>query len=178
MKIIYDNTLSTQRLPKSHTSLLDSHVSPPKLNIKLKTHSLTCLDIPLETFVGFKDISSSLGKDYQKTMAGSVDLISEIQQQENDGNLSHFSPAKPLINLVSSHKQQLSIQQEWRQILKHRFRMSTSFITPTSLNDSVARLRRSGHLQNIHQSSSQTIDKITERKHRLSLTRKCNFRLT
>jgi len=172
MKILYDNTLSTKRLPKSHTLLLNSHESPSKLNIKLKTHSLTSLDIPLETFIGFKEISSSFRNDHQKTMAGSVDLISEIQQQSNDENLSHFSSSKPLINIVSADKQLPTVQQEWRQILKQRFRMPNSFITSTSFNNSVARLRRSGHLQNIHKSSLQTIDKITNRKHRLSLNRK------
>jgi hypothetical protein len=99
-------------------------------------------------------------------MAGSVDLISEIQhQQPNDDT---FSPTRPLITIVSSNEQRSSIQ----QIPKPRFRMSTSMLTPTSLNDSVARLRRSGYLQNIRQSSLQTIDKIIERKPRLSLTRK------
>jgi hypothetical protein len=168
MTILYDNTLSTKRLPKSRTFLLDSHSSPSKLNIKLKTHSLTCLNIPLETFVGFKEISSSFRTDHQKTMAGSVDLISEIQQQSNDENLSRFPSSKPLINMVSTNQQLPSIQ----QVLKQRFHMSTSFITPTSLNDSVSRLRRSRHLRNIHQSSFQTIEKITERKRRLSFNRK------
>ncbi len=148
------------------------YASPSKLNIKLKTHSLTSLDIPLETFVGLNEISSSLRNDHQKTMAGSVDLISEIQpQQSSDDAFSHFPPNKPLITIVSSDEQRPSIQ----QIPKHRFRMSTSLINPTSLHDSVARLRRRGYLQNIRQSSLQTIDKITERKHRLSLTRKSNF---
>jgi hypothetical protein len=174
MTILYDDALSTKRLPKSHTLLFNSHESPSKLNIKLKTHSLTCLDIPLETFVGFKDISSSFRNGHQKTMAGSVDLISEIQQQSNKKNSSHFSSSKPLINTVSSNQQLPSVQQEKRQILKHRFRMPSSFIKPTSLNNSVTRLRRSGHLRNIHQSSLQTIDKITDRKHRLPLTRKLN----
>jgi hypothetical protein len=174
MKILYDNTLSTKQLPKRHTLLLDSRVLPSKLNIKLKTHSLTCLDIPLETFAGVKEISS-LRKDHQKTIAGSVDLISEIQQSTNDENLSRFSSSKPLISIASTNQQFPKVQQEWRQILKHRFRISSSFITPTSFNDSVARLRRSRHLQNIHQSSLQTIDKITERKRRLSFTRKNYF---
>jgi hypothetical protein len=177
MKILNDNRLSTKRLPKSHTLLLNSHESPSKLNIKLKTHSLTCLDIPLETFIGFKKISSSFENDHQKTMAGSVDLISEIQQQSNNENLSHFSSSKPLINILSSNEQLPSIQPEWRQILKHRFRISNSFITPTSLTNSVARLRRTRHRQNIHQSSLQTIDKITERKYHFSLARKYNLNL-
>lgn len=172
MKILYDNTLSTKQLPKSHTLLLNSYESPTKLNIKLKTHSLTSLDIPLETFVGFKEISSSLRYNHQRTMAGSVDLISEIQQQPKNENLSHFPSSKPLINIVSSNKQLPIVQQEWRQILKDRFRISRSFITPTSFNNSIARLRRSGHLRNIHQSSLQTIDKLSDRKHRFSLTRK------
>lgn len=172
MTILYDNTLSTKRLPKSHTLISDSYISPSKLNIKLKTHSLTSLDIPLETFVGFKEISSLLRNDHQRTMAGSVDLISEIQQQSNDETLSRFSSSKPLINMVSSNRQLPPVQQEWRQVLKQRFHASSSFIIPTSLNDSVARLRRSRHLQNIHQSSLQAIDKITERKRRLSFSRK------
>jgi hypothetical protein len=167
MKILYDNTLSAKQLPKTHTLLLDSHISPSKLNIKLKTHSLTCLDIPLETFVGFKELSS-LRKDHQRTIAGSVDLISQIQQQSTYEHLSRCSSSQPLINIASNNKQ----LPEWQQILKHRFRVSSSFITPTSINDSVARLRRSRHIQNIHQSSLQTIEKINERKRRLSFTRK------
>jgi hypothetical protein len=176
MKIFYDSNLSTKPLPKNRTLLLNSYASPSKLNIKLKTHSLTSLDIPLETFVGSNRISSSsFRNDYQKAMAGSVDLISEMQQQSNNDTFSHFPPTKPLITIVSSDEQRPLIQQEYRQIPKHRFRMSTSLIMPTSLNDSVARLRRSGYLQNIRQSSLQAIDKITERKHRLSLTRECRI---
>ncbi|CAF2748645.1 unnamed protein product [Rotaria sp. Silwood2] len=169
MKILCDTIHSTQQLPKSHTLLLDSQILPSKLNIKLKTHSLTCLDIPLETFSDLKQISSSLERDHQKTMAGSVDLNSEMQQQLNDENFSCFSSSQPLINIVSSTKQLPKVQQEWRQMIKHRFRLSNSSLTPTSLNDSVVRLRRSGHLQNIHQSSLQTIDKIPKQKRRLFL---------
>lgn len=173
MKILSDNTLSTERLSKNHPFILNSYQSPSKLNIKLKTHSLTSLDIPLETCIGFKDRSSSLIQhNYQKPMAGSVDLISEIQQQINNENLSYFSTSKPLINIVSSDKASPIIQQEWRQILKQRFRISRSFITPSSINNSVTRLRRSGHFRNIHQSSLQTIDKITDRKSRFSIIRK------
>jgi hypothetical protein len=171
MKILHDNTLSKTRLPKSQTTLFDSHISPSKLNIKLKTHSLTCLDIPLETSVGLNVISSSFRSGQQRTMAGSVDLISEIQQS-NDEKFCHFSSSKPLIDSVSSNGHCAPVQQEWRQVLKDRFRISNSLFTHTSFNDSIARLRRSGHLSNIHQSSLQTIDKLTERKHRLSLSRK------
>ncbi|CAF4157431.1 unnamed protein product, partial [Rotaria sp. Silwood1] len=37
------------------------------------------------------------------------------------------------------------------------------------LNDSIVRLRRSVHLQNIHQSSLQAIDKIPKQKRRVLL---------
>ena len=83
-----------------------------------------------------------------------------------------------LINNFSPNEQQQSqtlVQQEWRQMLKDRFRMSTSLITPSSLNDSVARLRRKNRLQVNHQSYLQTVDKINERKHRLSFARKYHF---
>ena len=99
-------------------------------------------------------------------MAGSVDLISEIQQQSNNENVSHFPSSKPLINLISSDKQQLKGQQELKKIIKNRFRISNSF------NNSIARLRRNDQLQNSHQSSLQTFSKVTNRKHRLSLNRK------
>ncbi|CAF1417971.1 unnamed protein product [Rotaria sordida] len=172
MKILHhknNNNHSTQQLPKSHTFLFENQISPSKLNIKLKTHSLTSLDIPLETFVDFKQMSSSFRHDHQKTMVGSVDLNSEIQQQLNDESFSCFSSSIPLINIASSNKQLPSIQQEYRQNIKHRFRLSNSFLIPTLLNNSGVRLRRSDHLQNIHQSSLQTINKIPKQKHRLSL---------
>ena len=62
MMIHYDNTHSTKRLPKSQTLLFNSNEYPLKLNIKLKTHSLTSLDIPIDTFPLFKkhNISSSV----------------------------------------------------------------------------------------------------------------------
>ena len=90
MKILSDKTVSTKQLPKSHLSVFDSHQSPSKLNIKLKTHSLTCLDVPLETCIGFQEISSSFNKDYRKSMTGSFDLSSEIPQHSDD---DHF-PSK------------------------------------------------------------------------------------
>ncbi|CAF0731111.1 unnamed protein product [Rotaria sp. Silwood1] len=169
MKLLYDNNHSTQQLPNSHTSLLDSQISPLKVNIKLKTHSLTCLDIPLDTLADFKHMSSSLRCDHQITMAGSVDLNSQIQQRLNDKNLFGFSSSQPLINIVSSNKPLPSAQQEWRQIIKHRFPLSNSSLTSSSLNDSIVRLRRSVHLQNIHQSSLQAIDKIPKQKRRVLL---------
>ena len=172
MKILHENTLNPQRLPQNHRWLSNYHIPPSKLNIKLKTHSLTSLDIPLQTFVGVNGIPSSFGSRRQRTMAGSVDSISETPPPSNDENLSEFSPTKPLLTIVSSHEQQSS---GYRPMVKHRFRMSTSFLTPTSLHDSVARLRRTGYSQHVRQPSVQTIDKLTERKHRPSLIRKCSF---
>jgi len=132
-----------------------SDLLPLKLNIKLKTHSLTSLNVPLETFVGFKTSSSSFDCDYRKTMAGSVDCISEIRQQPID------VANKPLINTISSNQQQppaTTNKTEWRPILNHRFPMST-----TSLNDSIARLRHKNRLSN---------QSLVQRKPRLSLLRK------
>ncbi|CAF2255419.1 unnamed protein product [Rotaria magnacalcarata] len=164
MKILCDNTHATHQLPQSHKLILDSQILPSKLNIKLKTHSLTCLNVPLETFSDFKQSSGVNRNDKQRTMAGSVDLISEMQQQLNNENLSSFSSSKPLINSVSLDKQFPSSGQPCQQIIKHRFRLSNSFLTHSSINDSVARLRRSRHLHNLHQSSLQTIDKVPKRK--------------
>ncbi|CAF0927162.1 unnamed protein product [Adineta steineri] len=170
MTVLYDNSLSTKPLPKSQTLIFDSHITTPsKLNIKLKTHSLSSLNIPLETCVNFKQMSSLQTKQ-QKILAGSVDSISETQHS-NDDIWNHFSSSSSstsLINISSSNKQLPIVQQEWRQILKERFHISNSFITSTSFNDSIVRLRRNHHFKNIHQSSLQTIDKIPIRKRRFS----------
>ncbi|CAM2697178.1 unnamed protein product [Rotaria socialis] len=164
MKILCDNTHAAHKLPQSHKLILDSQILPSKLNIKLKTHSLTCLNVPLETFSDFKQSSGVNRNDKQRTLAGSVDLISEMQQQLNNENLSSFSSSKPLINIISSDKQFPSSDQPCQQIIKHRFRLSNSFLTHSSINDSVARLRRTRHLHNLHQSSFETIDKVPKRK--------------
>ncbi|UJR25269.1 hypothetical protein I4U23_006621 [Adineta vaga] len=154
------------------TIILSSKPIPANatLNIRLKTHSLNCLNIPLDTSVGIQELTSLYHNDHHKIIAGSVDLISEISNQSNDKTLTRFAISKPLINLVPSNEQQPIIQPEWRQVLKERFHISNSFITANSLDDSLTRLRRHRQLTNLHQSSLQTIDKIIERKRRFSLS--------
>lgn len=175
MKILHDDTLNTQRLPPNHRWLSNHHLPLSKVNIKLKTHSLTSLDIPLQTSAGVNGIPSSFGNHRQRTMAGSMDSVSEMPPPSTNENLSGLSPTEPLLTIVSSRKQQSSISSEYRPLVKHRFRMSTSFLTPNSFNDSVARLRRTGYCQQVRQPSVQTIDKLTERKPRPPAIRKCTF---
>ena len=178
MKILHENSLSTQRLPKSQTWLFNGHLPPSKLNIKLKTHSLNLLNNPLETLVGMNGIPSSFGNHRQRTMAGSVDSISEIPHQSTNENLSGLSSTQPLLNIVSSNEEGSSIQLQRPSMVKPRLRMSTSFLSATSLNDSVARLRRTGCARHARQPSSlQAIDQITQRKHRSSVIRKFDFSL-
>ncbi|CAF0932313.1 unnamed protein product [Adineta ricciae] len=153
MTIFYDRMPSTVQARSQST-----------LNIKLKTPSLTCLNIPLDNSFGIRETSSSFTRnEHHRVIAGSVDLISEISNQTSDETWARFLPSKPLMSFVSPDQ-----PQEWPQVLKENFRTSTSMITATSLNDSLVRLRRHRQLTKLHQSSLQTIDRLIERKHRFS----------
>lgn len=170
MKIFYDKNDTTQQLAKSQALLPDAPILPSKLNIKLKTHSLTCLDIPLETLTDLKRSSLLIPNDKQRSIVGSVDLISEMQHQSENENPYSFSSSKPLINMIPSDKHESFSQQPWRQMIKNRFRSTNSLLTHTYINDSIVRLRRNGRLQNLQ--SLQNMNKLTKSKRSLFLNRK------
>ena len=175
--IFRDSKSSFKQLPTRHTFLSNSCLLPSKLNIKLKTHSLVSLDVPLDTLFGFKQAPLLVRDKCQRTLAGSVDLISETQQQLSDKKISCCSSYKPLINISSTNKQISSSEREYRQVIEHRCRIPNPFITTASMSDSVARLRRSHQLQNIHQASLQAMQQTTDKRHRLSHSRTHNYNL-
>ena len=147
MRIRHTTTLSTHPLPDDRTLLLNYHMPPSKLNIRLKTHSLTCLNIPLDTLDEWKSRSPWSRDDHRRTMVGSVDLISEIPRQQWE-----------------------EVQDEERQpIIEHDFRGQHSSIVS---HDSIARLRRNGQLRNSQQTVFHALHKMMERKNPLVVIRK------
>lgn len=147
MKFLYSETIASRRLAASELSLMKPQQRPSLLNIKLKTHSLTRLNVPLETSFGFNKRSAL---HPTANHVGSVDLISETHEQT-----------------LTDEKQSCS-----NMLPQRRFRRAHSFITPAIINDSIVRLRRISHAQNHHRSSLQTVDKACEPKARSSSIRK------
>ena len=147
MRIRHTTTLSTHPLSDDQALLLNDHMPPSKLNIRLKTHSLTCLNIPLDTLDEWKSRSPWSRDDHRRTMVGSVDLISEIpRRQWQDGH-----------------------DEERQSIIEHDFRIQQSAILP---HDSITRLRRSGQLRYSQQTAIHGMHKIIERKNTLVVIRK------
>lgn len=131
----------------------NSDRQPSALNIKLKTHSLNALDIPLETCAGFDPTFKSFHNDHRLTMAGSVDQISEIPEDrvEMKSHLCHYSSDKDF------------------ELIQSQTRRMNAFRIPATLHDSVARLRRNAQLNGNHQSSLPTVHHPSERKTRKSI---------
>ena len=147
MKFLYNETIASHRLAASDLSLMKSQQRPSLLNIKLKTHSLTRLNVPLETSIGFNKRSTLHSP---ANHVGSVDLISKIHEQTLTDEEQSCSNVPP----------------------QRRFRRAHSFITPGIINDSIVRLRRISHAQNHHRSSLQMVDQACEPKTRSSSIRK------
>ena len=152
MKLLDSETTSAYRLAASELSMMKSQTS--KLNIRLKTHSLSRLNIPLETSIGFDTRSSSHPpENRQSAVIGSVDFSSDLHPQS-----------------LSDHR--WSMEQPCANVSQRRARRTNSFINSTVVKDSMVRLRRVSQAQNHHRSSLQTVDRACESKGRPSSIRK------
>ena len=152
------NRHSSSGLHNEFISTTDPYYS--KLNIRLKTHSLTSLNIPLRSSISFDEIALSKSSHHRTILAGSVDSISEIQRQypmvKNDCESSFVTKSRPSTDLVN----------------QNGLKRTQSFFIPNSMIDSIAKIRRNRPLHNFHRSSLQNIRKMVSQRTSHSSLRK------